>query len=131
MHGAQSGPHLSDFADRLLDLVAQAATVRAYAQSTGNGRLLLQAIQNERETLALLMTRLGIDSDEAVELFHEAKTLTKAVAAAVRSGEHPALAAALTQRLTDDGLDHLAASLRELASDSLTEPIAAPDREEI
>ncbi len=118
LRGADATVHLSDFADRLLELAQHAAGVRAFAAQTNNGRLALQANAEERANLVTLMARLGIDSTEAAELHGEARLLTAAVVAIVRSGRYPTLADDLADRLIRDGLNHLADALIEVRASS-------------
>lgn len=115
LRGLEPSLQLTDFADRLLELAGHAASIRSYAQVTNNGKLALQAIEQERSLLVTLMVRLGLDSAEAAELHEEARALTRAVAAVVRSGTFPELGDELADRLATNGLDHLADSLRRVS----------------
>ncbi|WP_345376147.1 hypothetical protein [Frondihabitans cladoniiphilus] len=81
--------HVSDFAEKLVSLVSSAHSVRRYAESTANPRLILQSIKTEADVLETIMRRLGIDSEEGAEDYVQARKLTSAVGALVRSGDHP------------------------------------------
>lgn len=116
---------LADFADRLVELARRAATVGAYAEQTHNGRLMLQAIREERDVLVTLMSRLGIDALETAELHAEARALARSVGEVIRSGDHPGLAADLAGPLEEQGFDRLAGSLQR------AEAIAQSDSVEI
>lgn len=109
----QTAPiHLADFSDRLVELARRAATVGQYAEQTHNGRLMLQAIREERDVLVTLMSRLGIDSLETAELQLEARALARSIGATIQGGEHPGLSADLADNLDAEGFDQLARSLR-------------------
>jgi hypothetical protein len=104
--------HLSDFSDRLVELARRAATVGQYAEQTHNGRLMLQAIREERDVLVTLMSRLGIDSLETAELQLEARALARSIGATIQAGDHPGLSISLAEQLDAAGFEHLALSLR-------------------
>jgi hypothetical protein len=107
---------LSDFADRLLELADQASAIGEYAISTHNPKLALIAMREERDALVSLMTRLGIESGEAVEAYRDAKALTVSLGRVLRSGSVPDLAPALAHELKQEGFDTFAASV--LAADA-------------
>lgn len=99
---------LSDFADRLLELAEQAASIGEYAYATNNGRLALLAIQQERDLLLSLMTRLGIDAGEAAEVFRDAKAVMRAISQLIGSGALPGAGERLAVALRESGHDDLA-----------------------
>lgn len=79
--------HVADMADRLVSLLDETLAVRQRAHQTGDGRLMLQAVQQDRETTSMLMQRLGIDSTELVSGIREAQSLMRACMAVLPS--HP------------------------------------------
>ncbi len=108
--------HISDFADRLAALAEETAQVRAYARQVNDPKLLLSAVQAERETLNILLARLGVDDTEAVEVLREAKALASALAAVLP--QSPAVARALGEHLERCGHDDLAQALASLSARS-------------
>lgn len=132
--------HVADFAERLAALAEETAAVRALAKNTGDGRLLLSAVQVERDTLAVLLNRLGIDGEETVEVLCEAKALAKAVGA-VLSTRSPEVALAISTYLSDLGEGEMSESFRHLSErsraaagappSSVDAPVPAPTTKEI
>lgn len=76
-----AGMHVADFGQRLVELVDETQEVRERAREANDPRLLLQAVGSERETLGVLMTKLGIDSNEMLETITEARALVDAARA--------------------------------------------------
>lgn len=120
-----AGLHLSDFTDRLAALADETADVRAHAKQTGDGKLLLSAIAAERDTLSVLLSRLGIDGEETVDVLREARALVQAVTT-VLSARAPEIALAISGCLSEMGEDDLADSLRALAERSQAALTAPP-----
>lgn len=112
MGGPDAAVTLSDFAERLVELANQSADVAAYARQTNNGRLILHAIAEERNTLQVLMTRLGIDSAETAQLYADARELGRALAEIVRTSEIPGLGEELAAALDARGMTNLGDALR-------------------
>ncbi len=119
--------HLTDFADRYVELVEESARARDHARTHGDGRLLLQAVQQERETLSVLMNRLGIDDGETVSQLREAKALSCALHK-VLSATHPDVSLALAADLESRDEDDLASAFRDLAGMASTRQIADQER---
>lgn len=105
---------VSDFADRLLELADQTASVGEYAYATNNGRLALHAIQQERDTLIALMSRLGIESGEAAQIFRDAKAVMRALSQVLSSPAFPGAATELARVLRGMGNDNLARAIAAL-----------------
>lgn len=108
--------HISDFTDRLAALTEETAQVRAYARQVNDPKLLLSAVQAERETLNVLLARLGVDDTEAVAVLREAKALASALAAVLP--QSPAVARALSEHLERCGHDDLSQALASLSAGS-------------
>lgn len=81
LRSGTAGLHLGDFGDRLMALVEATEAVREQAHTAGDPRLLLQAVASERDTLGVLMTKLGIDSEELADYVGEARNLVDAIRA--------------------------------------------------
>jgi len=111
MGGAGAPVSLSDFVDRLMDLVEQAAAVGSFAVATSNGKLALQAIQQESSLLVTLMNRLGIESSEVVEELNDARAVVTAIGQLVHDNELPGLVPALASSVEAGGRVELAQSL--------------------
>ena len=79
---------LDHFADRLHGAFQDIAEVREYARRTNDGRLLLAAVAQERETVVALLDRLGIDGAETLDNLREARALVSATLAIMPA--HPA-----------------------------------------
>ena|GEM_PF-3922228 len=107
--------HVSDFASRLLALANKAAAISAYADETNDGRLALQAMQQERELLDMLMTRLGVTDQEAVETLAEVKAVVRG------------LQRAITANATGD-LEALAWYIREEGGSSVADALLSRHR---
>lgn len=127
LSGLEKEVHLSDFADRLMGLAEQAVAVRVYAEQTRNPKLMLQAIQSERETIGVLMNRLGVDSGSSVEFFNEARTLGGVLGTVLHGPGGASLIEPLASALEAEGLDKLAGTIRR-QSESTNR--ALPEREE-
>jgi hypothetical protein len=112
LRDAVPAAHLSAFARRLVDVADDAADLREHGRLTGNHRLALQAGKAEREALADLMNRLGLDDTEAIEEVEQARQFIQAVHRAVRDA--PELAERLARELDRLGQDNLADSVRSL-----------------
>lgn len=82
-----SGLRPEQFAARLVASLADISEVRDHARATGDGRLLLAACAQERETLSTLLVRLGMDGESVVNDLKEARALVVAIRAIVR--DHP------------------------------------------
>jgi hypothetical protein len=121
MGGPDAVVTLSDFAERLVELAAQSAEVATYAKQTNNGRLALHAIAEERNTLVVLMARLGIDSAEAVQFYSDAAALGRALAQLVRTTQIPGLAEELAEHLDSAGMTHLGDALRRASWENTPE----------
>jgi AcrR family transcriptional regulator len=80
--------HVADMADRLASLLDETERIREQALATGDGKLLLAAVQQDRETVSVLMARLGIDHTELICGIREAQALIQACAAVLP--RHPA-----------------------------------------
>lgn len=101
VRSATADLHAADFADRLAELVDATESVRARARQRGDDRLSLQAIASERDTLMVLMARLGIDGEETAETLAEARALAVAVRRVV--SQHPEVGDLLVTELTGTG----------------------------
>lgn len=108
--------HVADFTDRLVELSEESGRVRAYAKQVNDGRLLLSAIQTERETLAVLLNRLGIDSEATADTLREARALALSVGAVART-QSAEVASALAEECRRRGADDLADSFAQLVED--------------
>lgn len=104
--------HLSEFARRLVDVADDAADLRELGRLTGNHRLSLQAMRAEREALADLTNRMGVDDSEAIEQLDEARAFVLAVQRVVR--DDPELAERVARELEHQGQDELADGVRSL-----------------
>ena len=80
--------HVADMADRLASLLDETERIREQAHTTGDGKLLLAAVQQDRETVSVLMARLGIDHTELIGGIREAQALIQACAEVLP--RHPA-----------------------------------------
>jgi hypothetical protein len=109
---AEVPAHLSTFARRLLDIADDASDLRERAQHDGDRRLALQAGRAEREALADVIARLGIDDVEAIEEVEQARAFVHAVHRAV--ADAPELAERLARELESQGYDDMADSVRSL-----------------
>jgi hypothetical protein len=116
MHGAGSPIKLTDFIARFIELIEEAARVRAYAVATNSPKIALQAIDTERATIVALMARLGIDSSEAAEFHNDAAGLARSVVKVILSGDYPGIENALASQLEESGQSTLANGLRSLAT---------------
>jgi hypothetical protein len=112
LRDAVPAAHLSAFARRLVDVADDAADLRERGRLSGDHRLALQAGKAEREALADLMTRLGMDDTEAIEEVEQARHFIHAVHRAVR--DTPELAERLGRELDLGGQPELADSVRSL-----------------
>lgn len=111
---------LADFTDRLLRLAQDAAKVGNHGKAIGDGRLVLQAIQQERDLITTLLDRLGIDSAEIAENQRQAGLLARAVASAARAGQLTD-AAAIGDVLRDGGAHELAIAIESIATTNRNE----------
>jgi hypothetical protein len=123
---AAPAAHISTFARRLVDVADDAADLRARGRAAGDHRLALQAGKAEREALADLMNRLGLDDTEAIEEVEQARQFIQAVHRAVRDA--PELAERLACELDRLGQDNLADSVRSLL-DARPQLQAVPTKE--
>jgi len=115
--------HVSDFSDRLLILTDEATEVREYAKRVSDPKLVLQAIVVERDTLGVLLNRLGVESREAAEMLADAKVLARAVTVVLANHRH--LATQMAQWLEAEGAGELADALSayaELPAPHQTQP---------
>jgi len=119
--------HVSHFADRLLILTNEATEVREYAKRVSDPRLVLQAIASERDTLSLLITRLGIDDSESVEALSEGRALARSVM--VLLSGRPELASEVAGWLAAEGAGELADAITAHASSPATIEVLYPPKE--
>jgi len=106
--------HVSDFAERLLDLTRETAAVRAYASSINDPRLLLRAVEQERSTLVALMARLGIDDASVIATLSEADALATVLVPFLQH-QPTEVTRQLADALDELGEHNLAQALNELA----------------
>ncbi|QIK65617.1 hypothetical protein G7072_04040 [Nocardioides sp. HDW12B] len=111
---------VSDFGARLVALLNDSATVRQHAVAVGDGRLLLQAGAHERDTLAVLLNRLGIDSEEVLDVLDEARQLARALRTVLP--HHPDACMALVRELHRLGLTEAARALVQVCATHVAEP---------
>lgn len=78
---------IADLAERLVGLMDEAATVRNYARTINDPRLLLQAAESERSTVMILIKQLGIDRTDIVGSVRDAQVILGLVGKVLRS--HP------------------------------------------
>jgi len=104
---------LSDFTARLLDLANRARSVGDYAVAVGDGRLALQAGKQEGAHLLALMTKLGIESSEALSEYEDAKQYVSAIGRVIRA--NAIVAKELAAELDMAGEQDLAADVRAIA----------------
>lgn len=104
--------HLSEFAHRLVAVADDASDLRELGRLTGDHRLALQAGRAEREALADLINRLGVDDTEAIEEIEACRAFVVAVQRSV--DDVPELAERLARELDRQGQDELAAGVRSL-----------------
>lgn len=79
--------HVADLAERLVGLMDEAATVRNYARTVNDPRLLLQAAESERSTVMILVKQLGIDRTDLVTSVRDAQIILGLVGKVLRP--HP------------------------------------------
>lgn len=79
--------HVADLAERLVGLMDEAATVRDYARTVNDPRLLLQAAESERSTVMILVKQLGIDRTDLVTSVRDAQIILGLVGKVLRP--HP------------------------------------------
>lgn len=115
--------HVRDFGARLIALLEETAAVREFAKLSNDGRLLLQATAQERDTLGVLLTRLGIDNQDVLDTLDEAHALVRACISAL--GSHPQALAAVAGELRDQGEHELAHTITHIASGSRPAPVLA------
>ena len=101
--------HVADLAERLVNLLGEAETVRAYAKTVNDPRLLLQAADSERSTVTELVKRLGIDTTDLISDVREGLVLSHSVARVL--ARHPDVLQELVADLsqTPNGSDLAAA----------------------
>lgn len=112
LRDAVPAAHLSTFARRLVDVADDAADLREHGRLLGDHRLVLQAGRAEREAVADLINRLGMDHTEAIEEVEQARAFIYAVHQVTR--ESPELAERLAHELDLQGQPDFAEALREL-----------------
>ena len=110
-----------DFAARLLSLLDETAAVRDFAKRSNDGRLLLQAAGQERDTLAFLLTRLGIDTQDVIETLSEAHALLRACVTSLSS--HPDALDDVAKALREQGEHELAHTLTHIAAGGDAAPV--------
>lgn len=126
LKSSEAGLDPSYFANRLVQLLRDADDVKAFARQVGDGRLLLTAGGQERETLSVLLTRLGVESTEVLDSMHEAYALVRSVRTVMP--DHPEALHALTEHLrTEPDGSELADALDEVLRPTRRE-LAPPER---
>jgi hypothetical protein len=109
----------ADMIERLLDLAADATTVRRRAINSGQDRIVLASIETERQLLSDLMSRLGISTESVRQ---EALSVDALNRAYVDLGaEDPHLFFRLSDALRRHGAPHdLIAAIEEVAAKKIT-----------
>lgn len=111
--------HVSTFASRLAELADETRAVRLHAHAADDPRLLLSAIGSERDTLGLMLNRLGIDSEEVIDTVREAHALLAALGAVLDEPTTRALSDHLGQRGESELADAFSAHADRIAAHEL------------
>lgn len=104
---------LHDLAQRLAALLEDTEAARAYAKQVHDGRLLLRAVREERDTLEVLLNRLGVTDQTVLDTLAEARQLIEALRVVLV--HHPGVATELATALDRLGADDLSEALGWLA----------------
>lgn len=112
----QSGePTPGDFVTRLAELAESATAVRLRALQTGDTLGVLRAVREESAVLTMLMTKLGINTDNSAKFYDEATTIARALGDAVRASPEAldAIVSALEAREAHDLAEGLKTASRQ------------------